>query len=104
MYRPLFIDAPGLFGLVVSFENLILLYMTFLLCTKRFIRSFNNHRNSFFLRLNLFYLLSGAIILSSTTANLGIAVRQKTMLLPSFIIIVMMQLYLKFSQKKQCQE
>jgi hypothetical protein len=85
MYRPLFFDAPGVTGLVASVENLIWLVFTFAagaaaVRARRSLRGFQ-------VRFSLAYLAAGWLVLANVTSNLGIAVRQKTMLLPSLLTL-----------------
>ncbi|MDM8542148.1 hypothetical protein QUF90_13755 [Desulfococcaceae bacterium HSG9] len=89
LYRPFFIDAPGLLGLIVSCENAVLLWFSILLLSKPFWFLLWKHRFSFFMRFNFFFFFIGTTVFCMTTANMGIAIRQKTMLLPSLIILVL---------------
>jgi hypothetical protein len=86
MFRPLIFDANGILGLVVSLENmmLLLLLLATVFRTKR--NGSNLGRFAF-----MFYLIFVAIalfILANTTANLGIAIRQKIMFLPMFVVLL----------------
>jgi hypothetical protein len=85
LFRPLFFDASNVLWLVISIDNLVLLYMT-LLGVFQYIK-FPTTRFSDMALFNFMYFMSGSIALSMTTANLGIAIRQKTMFLPSLLII-----------------
>jgi len=87
MYRPLFFDANGILGLIVSIENLIYLIAT-LICIPRLVRLLSGTENAFFWRLNFFFWTLSTAVLATTTANLGIAMRQKTMVLPSLLVLV----------------
>ncbi len=88
LYRPLFIDANGVLGLVVSFENLIYLAIS-VAYLPRAIGLVIKGEDSFFLRFNFLNWLLGAMILASSTSNLGLAIRQKTMLAPSLIVVAL---------------
>ncbi len=85
MFRPLFLDAPGVFGLVVSVENMVLVLL-FVLTAPRLARLLRQ-QSSFQVRFCGIFLALGWIALATTTANLGIAVRQKTMLLPALVTL-----------------
>ena len=86
MFRPLFFDARSLFQLVSSAENLVYLFLL-LYYWKTLLREiFRNRQPLFVFSLGLF--LFGWLIFAQTTANLGISVRQKTMILPAFLVIV----------------
>jgi hypothetical protein len=88
LYRPLFFDANGILALVVSVENLACLVIS-LLYLPRAVGVLISGENTFFLRFNLVYWLLGTSILASSTANLGLAIRQKLMVLPAFIMLAM---------------
>lgn len=88
MYRPLFLDAGGALGTVVSVENLVYLGLTAMYLPRAIALVFKGG-DSFFLRFNFLYWLIGSTILASTTPNLGLAIRQKTMVAPSLILITL---------------
>jgi hypothetical protein len=83
-FRPLFVDAPGAFGYIVSIENAIYLFMLYEIATKglRQVVSMNGWFKSC-----LFIFLLGSIILAQVSGNLGIAMRQKAQLMPLFFIV-----------------
>lgn len=86
VFRPLFLDAGGVFGLVVSFENLMLLGAFIAALNGKFKR---NSSLSKFQRLFFFlYVSISWIALANTTANLGIAIRQKTMFTPMLLMLL----------------
>lgn len=86
IFRPLPYEAHSLFALAASFENLFLLGL-FLFFVKRYF----THRINPIYNKNLIFVYSFVIItsiaLAMTTANLGIAVRQKWMFMPFLIYI-----------------
>ena len=89
-FRPLFFDVRNSFGLVLSFDNFILLiifmysfiYMIKLRCLRL---SFKNQITTFCASFSL----STALLLSLSTSNLGIAARHKYMFLPVFFVLVL---------------
>lgn len=83
-FRPLFVDGQGLMGLIVSFENLLYLYMFFIVIKQGFL--YWKDWNGWF-RICLFFFLFGSVALAQVTGNLGIAMRQKAQLMPFFFII-----------------
>jgi len=83
-YRPLFVDAPGFLGIVVSFENA--LYVLFTLAIIRYGIPNWKHWNGWF-RIGIFIFLFGSIALAQIAGNLGIAMRQKAQIMPLFFII-----------------
>jgi hypothetical protein len=82
LFRPL-MDSSGLFGAIVSVENIIyfLLSMRYGLTAAWLAAPITHRTNAMFVGLCL-------LVLAMTTANLGIAIRQKTMLLPSLFVLI----------------
>jgi hypothetical protein len=95
-YRPLFIDAPGALGLFVSLENVFYLYLTFKLFDKDFIRYLKNSTSLVKMSLTIFF--SSSIALSFVMANLGIASRQKSMVMYFLFFVVLS--FLDFKRRK----
>ena len=87
MFRPFFFDAPGALGMIVSLENLLLLMVT-LVCVWSALR--NKPRLS---RFEWMFLLTfsgvSILVLSNTTANLGLALRQKWMFMPMYLVLLL---------------
>lgn len=86
LFRPLFYDVKGFLGIAASVENafFLLIFVTFLL------RNFFNIllNKMFMVKFNIIFIFVGLIIFSITIANLGISVRQKTMLMPSIFLLI----------------
>jgi hypothetical protein len=83
-FRPLFFDGPGALGLIVSFENLLYIYMFFVIIKEGL---FSWRQWNGWIRICLFIFLFGSFALAQVTGNLGIAMRQKAQLMPFFFII-----------------
>lgn len=83
-FRPLFFDGLGILGITVSFENLLYLYMFFMVI-RQGILTWKDWNGWF--RICLFFFLFGSFALAQVTGNLGIAMRQKAQLMPFFFII-----------------
>ena len=83
-YRPLFVDAPGFLGLVVSFENAV--YIFFTIGIIRYGIPNWKHWNGWF-RIAFFIFIFGSIALAQIAGNLGIAMRQKAQIMPLFFIL-----------------
>ena len=81
LFRPHVLEARGLNALVAAGENALLLAF-FLLYFVRFAPRLM-FEAAVSIRYNEVFFLVGTIVLSTLTANLGIALRQKIMLLPS---------------------
>jgi len=84
LFRPLPFEAHSLSSLLASFDNLFLLFLFIL-----FVRAYIRNKPFKLINYNFIFLYSVLLILilSSTTANLGIAVRQKWMFMPIVIFI-----------------
>ncbi len=80
MFRPLFLDSNGLLGIVASIDNLVLLsifiYPILLAVTKKRIPIINFSSVNIFL---IIFICFSWFFLSSTTSNLGLALRHKLM-------------------------
>lgn len=83
-FRPLFVDGQGIMGILISFENLLYLYMFFVVIKKGIF--YWGDWNGWF-RICLFFFLFGSFALAQVTGNLGIAMRQKAQLMPFFFLI-----------------
>lgn len=86
LFRPLFFDASGLLGLVVSVENLFLVVLFGYAAGVSFLGR-RSSLDSFALLFFLVYCAASWFVLANTTANLGIAIRQKWMFLPMLFAI-----------------
>lgn len=86
LFRPLFFDASGALGLVVSVENLFLIAIFGYAACMRFLGR-RSTLDSCALSFFLIYSAASWFVLANTTANLGIAIRQKWMFLPMMFAI-----------------
>lgn len=86
LYRPLFVDANGVLGIVVSVENLFYLGLS-ALCLPRVFAVVLRGQADFPFRVNFLFWSAGTLILASTTSNLGLAIRQKSMVMPSLVLM-----------------
>jgi hypothetical protein len=85
LFRPLPFEAHSLTSLAVSVENVALIVILFLAIGQRIKgRKSTSHVDRVFLAV---FSVSVWLILATTTANLGIAVRQKWMFLPMIILL-----------------
>lgn len=76
IYRPLFIDAPGVLGLLASVENFFLLLLTGKILMNK---PFKGLKTAGYQVKGLFiFLVLGAMAFSLILGNLGIMLRQKT--------------------------
>ena len=86
-FRPLFVDAPGALGLIVSFENLFYVILTFKLFSKDFIKFIIN--GSSLIKASLVIFITSSIALSMVMGNLGIIIRQKSMVMYFFFFVIL---------------
>lgn len=93
-FRPLFIDAPGALGLIVSFENLIYLLLFFKILKKDFFSFLLKSPVSVKMSITVFLLAS--IAMSFVMSNLGIIMRQKSMVMYFLFFVI----YYYLAQKK----
>jgi hypothetical protein len=93
-FRPLFFDAPGILGLITSVENLLYLLLFLKIFKKDFIK--------FIIKSNIIVKMSFVVFLLSSFAmtfvmsNLGIIMRQKSMVMYFAFFVI----YYYLAQKK----
>lgn len=86
-FRPLFFDAPGALGIIVSFENLFYLVFFSQLLRPKAIRFL--FRSDAIVKTSLITFLGISFALAQISGNLGLALRQKSqvMMLMLFVIL-----------------
>jgi hypothetical protein len=101
LFRPLPFESHNIFSLLVSLENVFLIYFFAIgLFSKFYGRRVSAHPqlySSFF----LLYSVTALILLSMTTPNFGISVRQKWMFLPFFIVLFISYIVQSIAQRKK---
>ncbi|WP_432411014.1 hypothetical protein [Rasiella sp. SM2506] len=97
LYRPLFIDANGILGMLASVENFILLGLSVKLLWLNPFKIFFKSK-TFFKALSVFLIL-GAISFSLILGNLGIMLRQKNMFIPALLFICLWAFSYKTEKK-----
>lgn len=85
-FRPLFFDAPGVLGIIVSLENLIYLLLFFKIFKKDFLKFLKNSPVSVKMSLTTFFLAS--LAMSFVMSNLGIIIRQKSMVMYFLFFVI----------------
>ena len=84
LFRPLFFDAKGVFGIIASLENVFVLFAVGYLVT--YLRqAMYLARNVYFLRYCLIVAGLLTLLLSFVFYNVGLALRQKMMLMPALL-------------------
>ncbi|MGJ3236237.1 hypothetical protein [Marivirga sp.] len=90
LFRPLFFDAPGMLGIIVSFENVFLLLVTLVFIFKGGI--WYIIRGDFAVKTAFFSFITVSIALAQISGNLGIAIRQKSQVMILFLFVII-QMY-----------
>jgi hypothetical protein len=93
-FRPLFFDAPGVLGIITSFENLIYLLLFIKILKRDFIRFIR--KSPAIIKMSLVIFFTASFAMTFVMSNLGIIMRQKTMVM-YFIFFV---IYYYLAQKK----
>ena len=85
-FRPLFFDAPGALGLIVSVENLIYLLLFFKVFKKGFLKFLKKSPITVKMSITVFFLSS--LALTFVMSNLGIIMRQKSMVMYFMFFVI----------------
>ncbi|HET8885508.1 MAG TPA: hypothetical protein VFM70_04055 [Salinimicrobium sp.] len=93
-FRPLFIDAPNILGIFTSFENLIYLLLFFKILKKDFIRFLK--KSPSYVKMSFIIFLLTSFAMTFIMSNLGIIMRQKSMVMYFLFFII----YYYLAQKK----
>jgi hypothetical protein len=87
LYRPLFFDAPGVLGIIVSFENVFYLLISLKMLSSasgwKYLFTGDNLTKSAF-----FSFLTVSIALAQISGNLGLAMRQKSQVMILFLFVI----------------
>jgi hypothetical protein len=86
LFRPLFIDAEGAFGYIASLENVLFLSITGMVML-RFRTVIAAVKVAPFIRYALIFSVGVTLALSIHYYNIGLGLRQKTMVVPGFLMI-----------------
>ncbi|HET8860564.1 hypothetical protein [Marivirga sp.] len=90
LFRPLFFDAPGWLGIIVSFENVFLLGIALAFIFKGGIGYII--KGDFAVKTAFFSFITVSIALAQISGNLGIAIRQKSQVMILFLFVII-QMY-----------
>lgn len=93
-FRPLFFDAPGILGLIVSVENLVYLLLFVKILKKDFISFLK--KSPITVKMSLVVFLLSSFALTFVMSNLGIIMRQKSMVMYFLFFVI----YYYLAQKK----
>ena len=87
LYRPLFFDAPGVLGIIVSFENVFYLLLTLKVLTLKGIKF--TITGNFLVKTALFSFLTVTVALAQISGNMGLAIRQKSQVIILFMFVIL---------------
>lgn len=93
-FRPLFVDAPNVLGLIVSAENLLYLMFTLKIIRKDFIKFIR--KSPAVVKMSLVIFLLTSFAMTFVMSNLGIIMRQKQMVMYFLFFVI----YYYLAQKK----
>lgn len=78
-FRPLFVDSPGILGIFSSAENLVYLLLFFKICNRRFVVFMR--KSPYMVKFSFITFLLSSFAMTFIMSNLGIIMRQKTMVM-----------------------
>lgn len=96
LFRPLFLDAPNILGLIISFENLFYLFLFYKSFSTGFLRYLL--QSSWLVKISIISFLGVTIALAQITGNTGIAIRQKAQVMYLFLFVYLS--YADYAYKK----
>ena len=85
-FRPLFFDSPGILGLFVSVENLIYLLLFLKLFKRNFFKFLKSAPVN--VKMSLVIFLSTSFAMTFVMSNLGIIIRQKSMIMYFLFFVI----------------
>lgn len=86
-YRPLFVDSPNLIGIIVSFENMLYVFLSIKLFSPYFFGYMR--KASVVVKTSAVVFLATSFALSGTLSNLGIIIRQKSMVMYFLLLLIL---------------
>lgn len=86
-FRPLFFDVPNMVGIVVSFENLLYIFLTLKLFDRKFLTFIKNAPG--LVKTSGIAFLATSLALSGTLSNLGLIIRQKSMVMYFLLFVIL---------------
>jgi hypothetical protein len=85
-FRPLFFDAPGILGVIVSIENAIYLLLFLKIFRLNFFKFIKNA--PFNVKMSLVLFLMTSFAMTFVMSNLGIIIRQKSMIMYFLFFVI----------------
>ncbi|WP_417237043.1 hypothetical protein [Bizionia paragorgiae] len=99
LYRPLFFDINGVLAVVASFENLLLLILSWKFIRLNPLKMFK--RGNYMVKSLFIFVLIGSVTFSIILGNLGIMLRQKNMFILALLFVCLWGLSFSTQQKQQ---
>lgn len=93
-FRPLFVDAPNILGLIVSAENLLYLFLFSKILNKNFLKFLR--KSPSLVKMSLVIFFSASLAMTFIMSNLGLIMRQKQMVMYFLFFVI----YYYLAQKK----
>lgn len=90
LYRPFFFDINGIPSIIASFENLLLLLLSYKVFRNKPFIAFR--KSPFIIQGLIYFLIIGTLIFSQSLGNLGIMLRMRNMFLPGIILFILWHL------------
>jgi hypothetical protein len=87
LYRPLFVDADSIFGLIASFQNLLMLGVTIFLA-RNFRLLMELFRGSLAVRFATIHFAALYFMMAYMYYNVGLGLRQREMATPALLVVV----------------
>lgn len=78
-FRPLFVDSPGILGVFSSLENLLYLLLFIKICNQRFVKFIR--KAPYMVKMSAIVFLLTSFAMTFVMSNLGIIMRQKSMVM-----------------------
>lgn len=86
-FRPMFVDAPNALGIIVSFENILYLFLFLKMLRPSFISFL--FRSDGITKTALITFLGVSFALAQLSGNLGLAMRQKSQVMILILLVIM---------------
>ncbi|MFV5701781.1 hypothetical protein ACM55F_07890 [Flavobacterium sp. XS2P12] len=99
LYRPFFFDINGIPSVLASFENLLLLVLSFTVLKNKPLQTFKNA--PYVIQGMVYFLIIGTLSFSQTLGNVGIMIRMRNMFLPGLIIFIFWHFSYRQSQESE---
>ncbi len=97
LYRPLFFDSNGIPSVLASFENLLLLVLSFAVLKNKPLETFKTA--PFVIQGMVYFLIIGTLAFSQSLGNLGIMIRMRNMFLPGLLLFIFWHFSYRQSQE-----